>query len=169
MLRECGAVVDVVNIEEAVISECNSYDKILLSPGPELPKDYPVLFELIENRHKNADILGICLGHQAIGSYFGMSLKQLDFPKHGIKSKILVTRQDIIYNNLPKEFFAGRYHSWVLEDSRSNSPMAITATDERGDIMSISHKKDKIRGIQYHPESIMTESGKIIISNWINS
>jgi anthranilate synthase component II len=168
MLTEHGADVEVVNIDDANAKLCAGFDKIMLSPGPELPLNYPNMMNIIDECHTACDILGVCLGHQAIGSYFGMGLKQLSFPKHGVQSRVIITHNDIIYKGITNEFYAGRYHSWVLDENPLNKSLIITSNDDNGDIMSIMHVRYKVRGLQFHPESIMTDKGYVILNNWIN-
>lgn len=167
LIRECGGKAVVVNTADAGESICSGYDKIMLSPGPELPAHYPNMMNIIDCCHKSKDIFGICLGHQAIGEYFGMELVRLGFPVHGIKSKISILGQDYIFEGMPRTFEAGRYHSWVLANKENNSDIIVTSADEDGTIMSIAHRKYRLKGLQFHPESIMTELGRLIIGNWM--
>jgi anthranilate synthase component 2 len=140
---------------------------ILLSPGPGLPTDSNDLLDVIDKYHKSHNILGVCLGHQAIGVYFGAKLKNLDNVRHGVSSLIEVNNHSDLYQNIPKSFLIGHYHSWVIENL--NDYFIVTATDSVGDIMSFRHKKYRLYGLQYHPESILTENGRGILKNWIKS
>ena len=140
---------------------------ILLSPGPGLPSDSNDLLSVIDNYHQSHNIMGICLGHQAIGFYFGFELKNLSKVRHGVSSKVNIHNHSIIYKNLPKSFLIGHYHSWVIKNLNDN--FVVTATDNEGEIMSFRHKKYSLYGLQFHPESILTENGRSILKNWIKS
>ena len=145
----------------------NNYEYILLSPGPNVPKNSGDLLKLIYYAHKTHSILGVCLGHQSINECFGGTLKQITLPKHGHSSNLnIINNKDILFNNIDKEIKIGRYHSWTI-DTLSHD-LEITSKDEDNNIMSVSHKKYKIYGVQFHPESIITNYGKEIIQNWLS-
>ncbi len=151
------------------MNEIDEFDKILISPGPGIPSETINLIEIIEKYHKTKTILGICLGHQAIAEYFGATLINVSTPFHGIKSRIYITKNDsYIFNNIPSTFHAGRYHSWVVSAHDFPGSLKITAISDDGFIMAISHRSFDVQGIQFHPESIMTPHGKLIIQNWLN-
>jgi anthranilate synthase component 2 len=162
--------VDVYRNDEISIEEVDKYDTIVLSPGPGLPDEAGILKELIKQYAPTKKILGVCLGMQAIGEVFGGELENLDNVYHGVATKLTVTESsDLIYRDLPQYFEIGRYHSWVI--SRNNFPIAlrITAVEENNQIMSLKHKDYDLYGVQYHPESILTENGKAIINNFLKA
>lgn len=152
---------DAFNIEQA-----RNFDKILLSPGPGIPKEAGIMPEIIRRYAGTKSILGVCLGHQAIAECFGAELFNLPFPLHGIASQITVLEDDYLFKNIPKKFNIGHYHSWVARIEQSDH-LAILALDENQNIMALRHKEYDVRGVQFHPESILTEHGKTIIKNWL--
>ncbi len=166
-LRQCGAEVVVANTSEDIVGMAADYNSIMLSPGPDIPREYPNMTALIDTWHKTKNILGICLGHQAIGVYFGMALKQMDCPLYGVGTELLLLIEDEIYSGLPSEIRVGRYHSWALEKTGASDELLVTSTDRSGTIMSIRHRRYNVRGLQYHPESYITSHGKEIIGNWL--
>ncbi len=139
---------------------------IILSPGPGLPKNTNDLMSVISKYHQTHKILGVCLGHQSIAEFFGGKLENLDIVKHGVSSKINVLDNQCLYKDLPNRFSIGHYHSWVVKELHNN--FIITAKSEMDEIMSFRHKDLKLFGLQFHPESILTEHGTSIIKNWIN-
>lgn len=147
--------------------QISSFDKILLSPGPGLPKDAGIMPELLKTYAASKSIFGVCLGLQAIGECFGAQLKNLETVYHGIATPIILKQEDSIFNNCPNKFNVGRYHSWVVDEKNLPSSLCITATDENGQIMALKHEKLDVRGVQFHPESILSEFGEAIISNWL--
>ena len=161
--------IEVFRNDEISIDEIEKYDKILLSPGPGLPKDAGIMPELLKRYSSTKSILGVCLGLQAIGESFGANLMNLDTVFHGLATPITVNVEDIIFNNCPKTFTVGRYHSWVVDTHFFPEDLQITATDENGNIMALKHKIYDDRGVQFHPESILSEYGEILIENWLNS
>lgn len=164
-----GEPVDVFRNDEIILDNIDRYDKILLSPGPGIPVEAGICLDLIKRYAATKSILGVCLGHQAVGQAFGAGLINLDKVYHGVSSIISVlTPGDPLYTDLPDRLEVGRYHSWVL--SRDNFPACFTVTceDEQGLIMGISHKEYDLKGVQYHPESVLTEHGLKIIENWLN-
>ena len=162
MVKHCKVIRnDQINYEE--LSKSNG---IILSPGPGLPKDTNDLISVIKRFHRTHNILGVCLGHQSIAEFFGGKLSNLQMVKHGISSVINILDDQCLYKNLPNRFLIGHYHSWVVKELPNN--FRITAKDEVGDIMSFRHKELKLFGLQYHPESILTEFGSSILKNWIH-
>lgn len=145
-----------------------AYDRIILSPGPGLPKDAGITCAVIERYGHQKPILGVCLGHQAIGEVFGGKLLNLDRVLHGraIKTRI-VDNGEQLFRGCPYEFDTGRYHSWVIDPNSIPETLKVTAIDEQNLIMAIRHKTYNIRGVQFHPESIMTATGRQILSNWV--
>lgn len=145
-------------------------ESIILSPGPGIPDEAGDLKKIIQQYHTSKKILGVCLGHQAMGECFGAKLINLPKVFHGQKMKMKLT--DVaspLFENIPKEFFAGRYHSWAIDKSSDISQFDTTAIDEYGEIMAMQHKTFKLYGVQFHPESIMTEYGKKMIGNFLNT
>jgi len=169
LLYEIGvAEIDVIKNDQLDFLYINQYDKIVLSPGPGIPKDAGMMPKLLSEFSSTKSILGICLGHQAIAEHFGSNLINLKKPLHGVASEIEIVKEDYLFDNLPKQFQIGHYHSWVVSETISDD-LEILAKDELGNIMAIKHKKYDIRGLQFHPESILTENGKTILTNWINN
>ena len=164
-------VEDCVVLRSDQISEFDikNYDKIILSPGPSLPCNHPVIFDVLERFSKTKSILGICLGHQAIVEFFDGKLENLQDVKHGISSENQIIEDDSIFQGMSKEFKIAHYHSWVAERHSLPSFLLITSENKDGLIMSVSHKKYDIKGIQFHPESVLTDNGKLIIKNWLFS
>jgi anthranilate synthase component 2 len=164
-----GKHLDVVRNDKISLADVDSYDKILLSPGPGIPSEAGILLDLIKKYGPEKDIFGVCLGHQAIGETFGGSLINLDEVYHGQSIKTNIIQEDLIFKGLPKNFMSGRYHSWAVDPKSDLSNLVITALDDKGNIMALRHKKFNIRGVQFHPESILTENGKLILENWLKS
>lgn len=168
-LEDLNCEVTVYRNDEFEIDEIASFDKILLSPGPGIPDEAGLLKAVIEKYAPTKSILGVCLGQQAIGEVFGGTLSNLDKVYHGVATNVkTVVSDEILFKGLGNEFEVGRYHSWVVD---SNLPEALEATsiDENGQIMSLRHKKFDVRGVQFHPESVLTPKGKRILENWIKS
>jgi len=171
LIEECGVKdLSIIKNTDLDIGSVASFSKILISPGPGTPQETPNISEVINKYHKNKSILGICLGHQAIAAYFGAGLMNVPKPFHGIASKIKIHDESCkLFSGLPEYFEAGRYHSWVVSEKDFPTCLKITARSEDGCIMAISHKTYDIHGIQFHPESIMTETGSIIVRNWLKN
>jgi anthranilate synthase component 2 len=167
MLRELNVDLEVFRNDEISLEEVNRFDKILLSPGPGLPSEAGIMPALLKKYSPIKSVLGVCLGHQAIGECFGGSLYNLPRVFHGIASDIEVLESDHLYAGLPGTFRVCRYHSWVIAEENLPSDLIITSRDVSGTIMSIRHKTYDVQGVQYHPESIMTEHGMTLIKNWI--
>lgn len=166
-LEDLGATVTVFRNDEFELKEFEVFDKIVLSPGPGIPDEAGLLKEVIKTYAKTKSILGICLGMQAIGEVFGGTLINLEKVYHGVASKITIIENDTIFNNLPNEIEVGRYHSWVISNDNFPQNLIITSVDENKNIMSIKHSVYDVRGVQFHPESILTPNGKKILENWI--
>lgn len=169
LLYEIGVTeIDVIKNDQLDFSSIKKYDKIVLSPGPGIPKNAGMMPQLLSEFASTKSILGICLGHQAIAAHFGADLMNLKEPLHGVASEIKIVKADCLFENLPKQFPIGHYHSWVVSETVSDE-LEVLAKDELGNIMAIKHKKYDVRGLQFHPESILTENGKMILTNWINN
>jgi anthranilate synthase component 2 len=167
-LEDLGAIVTVFRNDEFELKELDAFDKIVLSPGPGIPDEAGLLKEVIKTYAKTKSILGICLGLQAIGEVFGGILINLEKVYHGVASKITIIENDTIFTNLPNEIEVGRYHSWVISNDNFPQNLIITSVDENKQIMSVKHSVYDVRGVQFHPESILTPYGKKILENWLN-
>ena len=167
LVKELGAEVSVVRNDQFRLSELKPFDKIILSPGPGIPTEAGLLMDVIDAYASVKPILGVCLGHQAIGEYFGGKLTNLSQVFHGIASIISITAPDYIYKELPAQVQVGRYHSWVVDNEGRPDCLEVTSVSEEGQIMSLRHKQYDVRGIQYHPESVLTPEGRKIIANWL--
>ncbi|MCW3076952.1 MAG: anthranilate synthase, amidotransferase component [Bacteroidetes bacterium] len=160
---------DVVRNDKISIDEINNYSKILLSPGPGLPADAGIMPDLIKVYCKTKSILGVCLGMQAIGEAFGSELKNLDSVFHGVATPVNVVGEHTVFNNCPKRFNVGRYHSWVVNSKNLSSDLLITSMDDENNIMSLRHKSYDVGGVQFHPESILSEYGEQMLKNWMHN
>ncbi len=167
LVKELDAEVSVVRNDQFRLSELKPFDKIILSPGPGIPTEAGLLMDVIDAYAPVKPILGVCLGHQAIGEYFGGKLTNLSQVFHGIASTISITAPDYIYKELPAQVQVGRYHSWVVDNEGLPDCLEVTSVSEEGQIMSLRHKQYDVRGIQYHPESVLTPEGRKIIANWL--
>ncbi len=167
-LEDLDAAVTVFRNDELELDELESFDKILLSPGPGIPDEAGLLKPIIAKYAGHKSILGICLGQQAIGEVFGGSLTNLEKVYHGVATKVtLCVNNEALFNEIPTEFEVGRYHSWVVNVNDFPEVLEITSTDEKGEIMSLRHKIFDVKGVQFHPESVLTPHGKTILKNWI--
>ena len=169
LVNEIGLQCDVWRNDKFNIDDVNAYDRIILSPGPGIPREAGLLMEVIEKYSPHKSIFGVCLGQQAIAEVFGGSLYNLNQPMHGIATPIKVTdKQERLFAGLPESFKVGRYHSWVVNGNDLPEVFNITAIDEvDNSVMAISHKTYDVRGVQFHPESILTEHGKEMLKNWL--
>ncbi len=155
---------------EISLSEVEAYDAIILSPGPGLPKDAGIMPELIKRYAPTKKILGVCLGHQAIGEAFGARLKNLNQVHHGVAIPVNITDKDeALFTGLPNRIDTGRYHSWVIDKETVPSELRVTSTDDDGEVMAIRHTNFAVCGVQFHPESLLTPEGLKIIENWVGS
>lgn len=161
--------VEVHRNDEIDIESISRFDKILLSPGPGIPSEAGILLDVIRYYSSSKNILGVCLGQQAIAEAFGGTLKNLKEVYHGESTQIEIINEDLLFNNIPQKLNVGRYHSWVVNDQDLPSCLDITAVDAQRSIMAIKHKEYNVRGVQFHPESILTEYGLEMIQNWVNS
>ena len=168
LVKELGAEVTVLRNDCFQLTDLEAYDKILLSPGPGIPQEAGLLLEVIRTYAGKKPILGVCLGEQAIGEVFGGKLTNLSEVYHGIQNPIRITAPDYLFEGLPEEILVGRYHSWVVDQKGFPDVLEVTAVSQEGYIMAIRHKNFDVRGIQFHPESVLTPDGKRIISNWLN-
>ena len=168
LLNETGNEATVWRNDKFDLAEVDAFDKILLSPGPGIPSEAGLLQQVIKTYSPTKSILGICLGMQAIAEVFGGSIYNLSKPVHGRATTINVLdpEEDLFYN-CPAEFKVGRYHSWAVNSQHLPSALKVTAADSAGVIMALSHTGLNVRGVQFHPESILTEHGKLLIENWL--
>ncbi len=161
--------IDVFRNDEISLNEVEQYDKIILSPGPGLPEDAGIMMDVIKRYASTKSILGVCLGHQAIAETFGGKLLNLEKVQHGVSTTTNVTdSSEKIFRKIPSTFKTGRYHSWVVAKEDLPDCLTITALDEKQNIMALRHKKFDVCGVQFHPESILTEYGKLLIGNWLS-
>jgi len=163
-----GERVDVFRNDEIELEAVNAYDVIILSPGPGVPSEAGIMPELIQKYAPSKSILGVCLGHQAIGEAFGGEIHNLAHVFHGVETEMRVTDTDeLLFQNIPPQFIAGRYHSWVVKSENLPDSLHITAVDENNTIMAMRHKSYDVRGVQFHPESVMTEHGMQMLENFL--
>jgi len=163
------AAVEVYRNDKISIKEIERFDKILLSPGPGIPSEAGILIDVIKTYASSKSILGVCLGQQAIAEAFGGTLTNMTDVFHGVSTPIEIVAEDILFQNIPKQLLVGRYHSWCVNKSTLPEELEITALDETGNIMALRHKKLDVRGVQFHPESVLTEHGLQMIKNWVES
>jgi anthranilate synthase component 2 len=164
-----GNFPDVVRNDAIPLTEVQYWDVIILSPGPGLPAQAGIMPELIKFYHDKKPILGVCLGHQAIGEAFGADLENLSKVFHGVSSMISpCIPDDLLFKDLPPVFEVGRYHSWVIKKETLPDALIVLSTDEEGQIMAVKHARFPVYGVQFHPESIMSPHGKKILENFLN-
>ena len=167
LVKELGAEVTVVRNDQFELADLEQYSKIILSPGPGIPSEAGLLLDVIRTYAGRKPILGVCLGHQAIGEVFGAKVENLSDVFHGVATPCHIIADDPIFSGIPRDITIGRYHSWVV--SREDFPdcLEITAVSEQGQIMALRHRELNVRGIQFHPESILTPDGKKMLQNWM--
>lgn len=193
LVKQLGAHCDTVRNDQFQLSDLEAYDKIILSPGPGIPSEAGLLLEVIRTYAGRKPMLGVCLGHQAIGEAFGARLENLSDVFHGVQTPIRITAPDYLFEGIPQfgqescqtlqgesgkrqgesrkrlgELSVGRYHSWVVSKEGFPASLEITAESEEGQIMALRHRTFDIRGIQFHPESVLTPDGATILRNWLN-
>lgn len=180
--------VDVYRNDQIALEKVKDYDKIILSPGPGIPVEAGLLLPLIKEYAATKSILGVCLGHQAIGEAFGGKLVNLDTVYHGVATPVRIgSRQSAIvkkskdlrlpihdsrkklFDGLPEEIEVGRYHSWIISDEGLPGELEVTARDDNDYIMALQHKKYDVQGVQFHPESVLTPMGEVILRNWLRN
>jgi anthranilate synthase component 2 len=168
-LEDLDCEVTVYRNDEFELDEIAHFDKILLSPGPGIPDEAGLLKQVIQQYGPTKSIFGVCLGQQAIGEVYGGTLSNLDKVYHGVATNVTKSVNDeLLFEGLDNEFEVGRYHSWVVD---ANLPDCLEATsfDENGQVMSLRHKTYDVRGVQFHPESVLTPNGKKMLENWVKS
>lgn len=172
LIRELGYQPDVVRNRSITVNEALTYDYILLSPGPGIPDEAGIMKDLIKagsSSNHCPSILGVCLGHQAIAEVFGAQLVNLKNPLHGIQSTASVVTKSPLFQGVSTTIQVGRYHSWSVAADSVPDTLEITCHDETNEVLGLSNKQLPINGVQFHPESILTPEGPIIISNWLNN
>ena len=162
------AEIEVHRNDKISLKEIERFDKILLSPGPGIPSEAGILIDVIKIYAPTKSILGVCLGQQAIAEAFGGSLSNLKEVFHGVATPIEIITDDILFKNIPKKLNVGRYHSWAVNKNDLPNELEVTAVDENGSIMGLRHKMYNVRGVQFHPESVLTEHGLKMIENWVS-
>ena len=167
LLKELGAEVVVVRNDKFELKDLEQYDKIVLSPGPGIPSEAGLLLDVIRTYAGRKPILGVCLGHQAIGEVFGASLENLKEVYHGVQTEGTQLGNDYIFEGLPERVMMGRYHSWVVAKDSVPECLEVTAMSDDGEIMAMRHCQYDIHGIQFHPESVLTPEGKTIVGNFL--
>jgi anthranilate synthase component II len=166
--------VEVHRNDKIALEKVKDYDKIILSPGPGIPEEAGLLLQLIKEYAASKSILGVCLGHQAIGQAFGGKLVNLETVYHGVATEIEIKHQkskikNDLFQNMPDKIEVGRYHSWIIADEDFPDELEVTARDANGYIMALKHKKHDVQGVQFHPESVLTPDGEKILRNWLAS
>ncbi len=163
-----GTRPSVFRNDEIDLDRAGSYDRIVLSPGPGIPSEAGICIDLVKRYSQEKNILGVCLGHQAIGEAFGAELINLESVYHGLSTQVIVLdNQDSLFKGIPVTFNAGRYHSWVIANSNLPACLKVTCIDSNQMIMALRHREYKVYGVQFHPESVLTEHGEVIIKNWL--
>ncbi|MBB2150305.1 anthranilate synthase component II [Pedobacter gandavensis] len=170
LVNELGREVEVWRNDKFELSAVAQYDKIILSPGPGIPEEAGLLLDVIKEYAATKSIFGVCLGQQAIAQAFGGTLLNLGRPMHGIATPIQVLdKEEVLFKNCPEVINVGRYHSWVVNSEGFPDCLTITATDKDQEIMALRHKEYDVRGVQFHPESVLTEYGKEMMKNWLEA
>lgn len=159
---------DVYRNDQITLEKVKEYDKIILSPGPGIPEEAGLLLPLIKEYAASKSILGVCLGHQAIGEAFGAKLVNLDTVYHGVATPVkIINPEASVFKGLGERLEAGRYHSWIVSNEDFPDELEVTAVDEHNYIMALQHKKYDVQGVQFHPESVLTPTGERILRNWL--
>ena len=167
LVKELGAEVTVVRNDQFRLEELEQYSKIILSPGPGIPSEAGLLLDVIRTYAGRKPILGVCLGHQAIAEVFGAKLENLSDVFHGVATPCHIIADDPIFSGIPRDITIGRYHSWVVSRESLPDCLEITAVSDEAQIMALRHRELNIRGIQFHPESVLTPDGKKMLQNWM--
>ena len=167
LVKELGAEVTVLRNDQFELPQLEQFSKIILSPGPGIPSEAGLLLDVIKTYAGKKPILGVCLGHQAIGEAFGGKLENLSDVFHGVATPCYLTSDDALFSGISKAFTVGRYHSWVVSKDGFPDCLEITAESDEGQIMALKHKTLNVRGIQFHPESVLTPDGKKMLQNWM--
>ncbi len=170
ILRALGHRPDVVRNDKIALDAVAHYDKIMLSPGPGIPSEAGIMQDLVRQYGPTKSILGICLGHQGIGEVYGAVLENLGDVLHGVAHRITITEPaDRLFANIPNQLMVGRYHSWTVLPNAMPADLRTTAVDDQNRVMALSHVRYDVKGLQFHPESILTENGVKMIENWLST
>ncbi|QIM63785.1 anthranilate synthase component 2 [Pasteurellaceae bacterium Orientalotternb1] len=170
LLRKIGVKVEVVSVENLDLNAVENFSHIMISPGPDVPRAYPQLFEMLARYHQTKSIFGVCLGHQTICEFFGGTLYNLNTVRHGHQRLLTQTSVNPLFNELPQTFNVGLYHSWAIsQNSLQNTPLVATAFCDQDVLMAVKHSSLRIYGVQFHPESFITEYGEQILRNWLKN
>lgn len=167
LLKDLGADVTVFRNDQFRLEQLESFDKIVLSPGPGIPSEAGLLLDVIREYATRKPILGVCLGHQAIGESFGARLENLDDVFHGVATDATIFSDSTLFKGLPRRITVGRYHSWVVSKEGLPESLEVLAESDEGQIMALRHRELPVYGIQFHPESVLTPSGKEIVENFL--
>jgi len=168
LLQELDQEYVVWRNDKFKLEDIDAFDKILLSPGPGIPEEAGLLLDVIRTYAPHKSILGICLGQQAIAEVFGGTLFNMEKPLHGVATNItVVDKSEKLFRDFPKDSKIGRYHSWAVNKDTLPASLKVTAIDENGIIMALTHTEYDVRGMQFHPESVLTTNGKKLIENWL--
>ena len=167
VVKQLGAELKVFRNDRFELNDLEPFDKIILSPGPGIPSEAGKMPEVIKCYAGKKPILGVCLGHQAIGEAFGAHLENLSTVFHGVATPVHIVKKDYLFEGLPETIEVGRYHSWVVSTENLPECIEVTGLSDEGQIMSLRHRDMDICGIQYHPESVLTPAGETIIKNWL--
>jgi anthranilate synthase component 2 len=167
LVKELGAEVTVYRNDQFTLDQLQEFSKIILSPGPGIPSEAGLLLDVIREYAGKKPILGVCLGHQAIGEVFGAKLENLSEVFHGVATPCHIVADDPLFSGIERDITIGRYHSWVVSKDALPECLEITAESDEGQIMALRHKTLNVRGIQFHPESVLTPDGKKMLQNWI--
>lgn len=171
VLRELGHTqnVTVIRNDKLTLEDVEAYDAVLLSPGPGVPADAGLMPEIIRHYAPNKRILGVCLGHQGLAESFGAELYNLPAVVHGVATEAEVVAEDRLFKGLPQRFQVGRYHSWSIRPESMPAELEVTAVDANGQVMALRHRRFDVRGVQFHPESILTDHGHRMLRNWLDT
>ena len=167
LVKALGAEVTVLRNDQFQLSDLEPYSKIILSPGPGIPSEAGLLLDVIRTYAGRKPILGVCLGHQAIGEAFGARLENLSDVFHGVATPCHITCDDALFSGISRHITVGRYHSWVVATDGLPDCLEVTAVSDEGQIMALRHRTLNVRGIQFHPESVLTPDGKQMLQNWL--
>lgn len=167
LVRELGTEVTVLRNDRFALDDLEPYHKVILSPGPGIPSEAGLLTDVIRRYAESKPILGVCLGHQAIGEVFGARLENLSDVFHGVATPCHIVADDPIFSGLPSDITVGRYHSWVVSREGLPDCLEVTAVSDEGQVMALRHRELNVRGIQFHPESVLTPDGKRMVQNWL--
>ena len=167
LVKELGAEVTVLRNDQFELTQLEEFSKIILSPGPGIPSEAGLLCDVIRTFAGRKPILGVCLGHQAIGEVFGARLENLSDVFHGVATPCHIVTDDPLFSGLERSITVGRYHSWIVAREGLPDCLEVTAVSDEGQIMALRHRQLNVRGIQFHPESVLTPNGKTMLQNWL--